>query len=142
MFVVFQLTQQLNIGDIIFVVDDLLFNKSNKYELMNYLCGWKEITQLQSVNDPLQYPQIEDRQYIAIYIDYTINTYNVNYKFKYYNSNENTIYDLNTNESISNYSVFGYGTFAIPIIFSLGDKSVLYETINEQSVQTLLNIYL
>ena len=136
MFIVYKIENvNLKAGDIIFVVDDNLFGQTDKLKLRNYLCGWHEITD----------SNINNVKYIAVYIDYnqeTGNTIsNVDYKYKFYDSNDNTIYDLESQEG-NTYKSLGYGSVKNPLILTKSNVSVINDEINGLNIYDLLLNYL
>jgi len=136
MFIIYSVENvNINVGDIIFVVDDHLFGETEKYRLRNYLCGWHEITNI----------NINKVKYVAVYIDFnqeTGNTIaNVNYKYKYYNSQNNTIYDLESQEG-NTYKSLGYGSVKSPLTLTKSNVSVINDEINGVSIYNLLLTYL
>ena len=136
MFIIYSLENvDVNVGDIIFVVDDHLYGETEKYRLRNYLCGWHEITN----------SNINNVKYIAVYIDYNQETgnttSNVNYKYKYYNSQNNNIYDLESQEG-NTYKSLGYGSVKSPLILTKSNISVINDEINGINIYNLLLTYL
>lgn len=136
MFVIYSLeNENLKTGDIIFVIDDHLFGETNKYKIRNYLCGWSVITN----------ENINNVKYIAIYIDHNSDTgntvSNVKYKYKYYDSGNNTIYDLETQEGTT-YKSLGHGSVQNPVILTKSNISLTVDEINEINIYNLLLEYL
>ena len=136
MFIIYELEGvTINIGDVVFVVDDHLFGETNKYKLRNYLCGWHKISS----------SNINNVKYIAIYIDFNQDTgntiENVNYKYKIYKADEDKVYDL---ESIigNNYTSLGYGSINNPLILTKSNLSVVKYEINNINIYDLLLTYL
>ena len=122
-------------GDVVFVVDDHLFGQTEKFRLRNYLCGWYEITN-QNLNSI---------KYIAVYIDYNSEYGNtisdVDYRYKYYSSKDNVIYDLESTDG-NTYKALGYGSVGSPLLLTKSNVSVIFEEINGQNIYDLLVAYL
>lgn len=122
-------------GDTVFVVDDHLFGETERFRLRNYLCGWYTFTE-QNLNST---------KYIAVYIDYNSEYGNtiadVDYKYKYYSSQDDTVYDLESTEG-NTFKALGYGTVGSPMLLTKSNVSVIYEEINGQNIYDLLVGYL
>ena len=136
MFIIYSVeNHNLKTGDIIFVVDEHLFGETSRQKIRNYLCGWHEITDI----------NINKVKYIAVYIDYnqeTGNTIsNVNYKYKLYDSNEDTIYDVESSDG-NTYKSLGYGSVKTPLVLTKSNVSVVNYEINGFNIQELLLNYL
>ena len=66
---------------------------------------------------------------------------NVNYKYKFYDSNERKIYDLESSDG-NKYKSLGYGSVKNPLILSKSNVSVINYEIDGINIQNLLLDYL
>ena len=123
----------LKSGDVIFVVDEHLFGKTDKFRLRNYLCGWHQLTDVSAL------------KYIAVYIDTDSETgntaSNVDYKYKYYDSEDGIIYDLEAHEG-NKHNHFGYGSVKNPFLLTKSNVSVTHSEIGNKNIYNLLLDYL
>lgn len=135
MFIIFSLENVIpSPGDIVFVVDDHLFGFIDQDRIRNYLCGWYEITDT----------NLNNTKYIAVYIDYNSeygnSVSNVDYKYKYYSSVDDKIYDLETIDG-NKYKSLGYGSLSNPLVLTKSNVSVIFNEINNENIYNLLTNY-
>ena len=109
-------------GDIIFAVDDTLFNNENFAKLSNYVIGWNEMNGNVSNLPFLVYSGDHNSNKIA---------------YKYYNSANKTIFNLKCkDDKCANFNEDGYGTPKNPVVLTLCDKTEIETKINALTAST------
>ena len=112
-------------GDIIFAVDNYLFNDADFAKLGNYVVGWNE---LQSNVDVIPF---------LVYTgDHNSNTIS----YKYYNSANKTVFNLECKDSYcSTFNEDGFGTIKKPCIFNMSEKTNIESRIQSLTASTTVD---
>ena len=108
-------------GDVVFAVDDTLFNHDDFAKLSNYVVGWNEVQ-----------GNVDNLPFLVYSGDHNSNTIS----YKYYNSANKTIFDLICEDyKCKNFNEDGYGTKKKPIVlivFLIGTL-VLFQILSIQN---------
>jgi len=109
-------------GDIVFAVDDSLFNNENFAKLSNYVVGWNEMD-----------GNVSKLPFLVYSGDHNSNTI----AYKYYNSANKTIFNLNCEDyKCKNFNEDGYGTEKKPVVLQISDKTEIETKINSLTAST------
>lgn len=117
--------QILTKGDVVFAVDDLLFNNDDLNMITNYIIGWNEVN--------------NDVDVVPLLL-YTGDNNSKNINYKYYDSKNKTVFDLKCDDSYCNtFNEDGYGTMKKPCTLTVAEKSIIVTKIKNTSVSTVID---
>jgi len=111
-------------GDIVFAVDNALFNDDNYAKLSNYVVGWNEI---------------ESNDDVIPFLVFTGDHNSNSISYKYYNSANKTIFNLECAEYCSSFNEDGYGTISAPCLMKIAEKTEVQQKIKSLTASTTVD---
>ena len=109
-------------GDVVFAVDDTLFNHDDFAKLSNYVVGWNEVQ-----------GNVDNLPFLVYSGDHNSNTIS----YKYYNSANKTIFNLACEDyKCKNFNEDGYGTKKKPVVLVVSDKTEVEKKIKSLTAST------